>query len=147
MTLNPPLATPVGAASLVSPLSSGGIRVVADRSHFEELLKVNLSREEMAQVLGCNADAIESFTRQHFGMTYDSVRVAAMTRVKVTLARRALALALEGDSRMVQLCLRNLCAWDVEERRPAARGASPRRKGGTLADPGEGQGILPGLLN
>ncbi|MFM8360341.1 MAG: hypothetical protein ACKOET_17470 [Verrucomicrobiota bacterium] len=144
MTLNSPLDAPTGAASMIS---SGGSRVVADRSHFEELLKVNLSREEMARLMGCSTDAVESFSRQYFGMDYDSARLAAMSRVKAMLVRRALALAMEGDSRMVQLCLRNLCGWDAEERRPAARSPSSRRKVGSLAEPGEGQGVLPGLLN
>lgn len=89
-----------------------------DLIQLKDLMRLYPSLEETAGWFSCSVDTISRYIRTKEGMTFAEFRGRYMATTKLGLKRVAIARAMEGDSKMLTFCLKNLCGWTEKEHQP-----------------------------
>lgn len=75
------------------------------------LLRNRMTLKDLASYFGVSDDTIERRIRKFAGVTFAEFQDQNLVHTRVQLVNRAIKKALEGDNKMLTLCLINFCGW------------------------------------
>ena len=75
------------------------------------LLRMKPSLDDTAAFFQCSTKTIERFIKQNFDVTFVEFRDQNMVHTRLSLIRKAIQKAENGDNIMLIFCLKNLCGW------------------------------------
>ena len=88
-----------------------GKKIELDWSKLDAILSYNAELNDAAEIMGCSPDTIERRIREHYDCTFAEYRNKKLGKVRIKLAQKAIAMAMNGNTTMMIFCLKNLCKW------------------------------------
>lgn len=88
--------------------SVGAPRKEIDFNEFEKLCSIMCTLEEVAGWFGVSEDTIEKRVKEHYGMNFTDARKIHGSKIKASLRRKQISMALEGDRGMLIWLGKNL---------------------------------------
>lgn len=93
------------------PDKGGRPFVVVDMAKLEALMRLGPKKDDAAAIMGCSADTLERRIAEHAGLTYSEFKEKHFAPTKMSFIQKAITKAQNGDNKMLELCLEELCDW------------------------------------
>jgi hypothetical protein len=89
----------------------GAPEIPIDLEKLKALMRLKPTLKDTAAFFECSEDTIENRIRQHFNVTFSEFRDKNMVHTRLSLIRKAMAMAENGNVAMLIFCLKNMCEW------------------------------------
>lgn len=86
-------------------------KIQIDKRKLELYLRLRPLETDVAYLFGCDPKTIERFIKKEYDCTFAELRDKCMSYTRHNLVRKAISMALEGNTVMMIFCLKNVCGW------------------------------------
>lgn len=89
-----------------------GYRKIDDLDQLEQFMRLKPSLKDTAAFFKCSTTTVEDTIRKEYDRTFREFRDERMVHTRHALVRKAIEMALSGNTTMMIFCLKNVCGWN-----------------------------------
>lgn len=86
-------------------------KIEIDQHQCEELCRLKPTLRDCAAFFKCSEDTIERRAKEWGYDSFADMRDKSMVHTRLSLIRKAISAAMNGNNTMHIFCLKNLCGW------------------------------------